>query len=63
MTGGTGGVGAFVLRELAAQGRPVLALARPESAHLVGGDGIEVIEGDLERPRQPARAPSRAPTR
>ncbi|MFE9403315.1 condensation domain-containing protein [Streptomyces sp. NPDC006530] len=47
VTGGTGGVGAFVLRELAAQGRSVLALARPESAHLVGGDGIEVIEGDL----------------
>ncbi|MCX5384075.1 condensation domain-containing protein [Streptomyces sp. NBC_00083] len=47
VTGGTGGVGAFVLRELAAQGRPVLALARPESGHLVGGDGIEVIEGDL----------------
>ncbi|MFD3517681.1 condensation domain-containing protein [Streptomyces sp. NPDC058657] len=48
VTGGTGGVGAFVLRELAALGRPVLALARPESAHLVpGGDGIEVVEGDL----------------
>ncbi|MFG2718980.1 condensation domain-containing protein [Streptomyces sp. NPDC048416] len=47
VTGGTGGVGAFVLRELAAQGRPVLALARPESAHLVSGDGIEVVEGDL----------------
>ncbi|MEN8651522.1 condensation domain-containing protein [Streptomyces sp. 21So2-11] len=47
VTGGTGGVGAFVLRELAASGRPVLALARPESAHLVAGDGIEVVEGDL----------------
>ncbi|GFE19971.1 condensation domain-containing protein [Streptomyces nigrescens] len=47
VTGGTGGVGAFVLRELAAQGRPVLALARPESAHLVAGDGVDVIEGDL----------------
>ncbi|MFD3440347.1 condensation domain-containing protein [Streptomyces sp. NPDC058685] len=47
VTGGTGGVGAFVLRELAARGRPVLALARPESAHLVAGDGVEVIEGDL----------------
>ncbi|MFF3286085.1 condensation domain-containing protein [Streptomyces sp. NPDC003023] len=47
VTGGTGGVGAFVLRELAATGRPVLALARPESAHLVTGDGIEVVEGDL----------------
>ncbi|MBB5932226.1 condensation domain-containing protein [Streptomyces echinatus] len=47
VTGATGGVGAFVLRELAAQGRPVLALARPESAHLVAGDGIDVVEGDL----------------
>lgn len=47
VTGGTGGVGAFVLRELAAQGRPVLALARPESAHLVARDGVEVVEGDL----------------
>ncbi|MFF4603130.1 condensation domain-containing protein [Streptomyces sp. NPDC001339] len=47
VTGATGGVGAFVLRELAAQGRPVLALARPESAHLVAADGVEVIEGDL----------------
>ncbi|MCF3131546.1 condensation domain-containing protein [Streptomyces olivochromogenes] len=50
VTGGTGGVGAFVLRELAAQGRPVLALARPESAHLVAGDGVEVVEGDLADP-------------
>ncbi|MGW6412787.1 condensation domain-containing protein [Streptomyces vinaceus] len=48
VTGGTGGVGAFILRELAAQGRPVLALARPESAHLVSGEGVEVIEGDLD---------------
>lgn len=47
VTGGTGGVGAFILRELAAQGRPVLALARPESAHLVAGDGVDVVEGDL----------------
>ncbi|MEV6784717.1 NAD(P)-dependent oxidoreductase [Streptomyces sp. NPDC051098] len=47
VTGGTGGVGAFVLRELAARGRPVLALARPESAHLVAGEGVEVVEGDL----------------
>ncbi|MEU6059259.1 condensation domain-containing protein [Streptomyces sp. NPDC047097] len=49
VTGATGGVGAFVLRELAARGRPVLALARPESAHLLHGvgDGVEVVEGDL----------------
>ncbi|MFE7121501.1 NAD-dependent epimerase/dehydratase family protein, partial [Streptomyces sp. NPDC057654] len=47
VTGGTGGVGAFGLRELAARGRPVRALARPESAHQVTGDGVEVVEGDL----------------
>ncbi|MEU7182132.1 MULTISPECIES: condensation domain-containing protein [Streptomyces] len=47
VTGATGGVGAFVLRELAARGRPVRALVRPESAHLVAADGVEVAEGDL----------------
>ncbi|MFK8907816.1 condensation domain-containing protein [Streptomyces sp. YS-3] len=47
VTGATGGVGAFVLRELAARGRPVLALARPESAHLIAAEGVDVIEGDL----------------
>ncbi|GAA2251928.1 MULTISPECIES: condensation domain-containing protein [Kitasatospora] len=47
LTGGTGGVGAALLQELMAQGRPVRALARPESAHLVALDGVEVVEGDL----------------
>ncbi|MER8186461.1 condensation domain-containing protein [Kitasatospora sp. NPDC094015] len=47
VTGATGGVGAAVLQELMAQGRPVRALARPESAHLVALDGVEVAEGDL----------------
>ncbi|MFE9845080.1 condensation domain-containing protein [Streptomyces goshikiensis] len=47
VTGATGGVGAFVVRELAARGRPVLALARPESAHLITTEGVDVIEGDL----------------
>ncbi|MEU1075437.1 condensation domain-containing protein [Streptomyces sp. NPDC005878] len=47
VTGATGGVGAFVLRELAARGRPVLALARPESAHLIAAEGVDVVEGDL----------------
>ncbi|QIS20397.1 condensation domain-containing protein [Nocardia terpenica] len=50
VTGATGGVGAFVVRELAARGRPVRALARPESAHLVDGAGVEVVEGDLTDP-------------
>ncbi|MFF3768264.1 condensation domain-containing protein [Streptomyces sp. NPDC001922] len=47
VTGATGGVGAFVVRELVRRGRPVRALARPESAHRVSGDGVEVVEGDL----------------
>ncbi|MFB6559022.1 condensation domain-containing protein [Streptomyces sp. NPDC056400] len=50
VTGATGGVGAFVVRELAARGRPVLALARPESAHLIATEGVDVIEGDLSDP-------------
>ncbi|MFH8410137.1 condensation domain-containing protein [Streptomyces sp. NPDC018019] len=50
VTGATGGVGSFVLRELAARGIPVRALARPESAHLLAADGIEVAEGDLGDP-------------
>ncbi|MER5350159.1 condensation domain-containing protein [Kitasatospora sp. NPDC002551] len=47
LTGATGGVGAAVLQELLAQGRPVRALVRPESAHLVAGAGVEPAEGDL----------------
>ncbi|MGW5120635.1 condensation domain-containing protein [Streptomyces noursei] len=47
VTGATGGVGAFVLRELAACGRPVRALVRPESAHLLAAGDAEVVEGDL----------------
>ncbi|WP_280466074.1 condensation domain-containing protein [Nocardia brasiliensis] len=47
VTGATGGVGSFVVQELVARGRPVRALARPESAHLIDGPGIEVVEGEL----------------
>ncbi|MFD0385023.1 NAD-dependent epimerase/dehydratase family protein [Streptomyces stramineus] len=35
---------------MTALGRPVRALARPESAHLVSADGVEVAEGDLGDP-------------
>ncbi|NEA52563.1 NAD(P)-dependent oxidoreductase, partial [Streptomyces sp. SID10815] len=34
----------------AARGRPVLALARPESAHLIAAEGVDVVEGDLSDP-------------
>ncbi|MEU3572864.1 condensation domain-containing protein [Kitasatospora sp. NPDC036755] len=47
LTGATGGVGAAVLQELVAQGRPVRVLVRPESAHLPALNGAEVAEGDL----------------
>ncbi|MEU1285204.1 condensation domain-containing protein [Kitasatospora sp. NPDC005856] len=47
LTGATGGVGAAVLQELIAQGRPVRVLVRPESAHLPALTGAEVAEGDL----------------
>ncbi|MFD8787359.1 condensation domain-containing protein [Kitasatospora sp. NPDC059599] len=47
LTGATGGVGAAVLQELMAQGRPVRTLVRPESAHLPALHGAEVAEGDL----------------
>ncbi|MFJ3219553.1 condensation domain-containing protein [Kitasatospora sp. NPDC086801] len=47
LTGATGGVGAAVLQELMAQGRPVRALVRPESAHLPALHGAELAEGDL----------------
>ncbi|MGW4645521.1 condensation domain-containing protein [Kitasatospora sp. NPDC004289] len=56
LTGATGGVGAAVLQELLAQGRPVRALARPESAHLVALDGVQVAEGDLTDPDSLRRA-------
>ncbi|MFH8381358.1 condensation domain-containing protein [Kitasatospora sp. NPDC018058] len=47
LTGATGGVGAAVLQELMAQGRPVRVLVRPESAHLPTLHGAEIAEGDL----------------
>ncbi|MFJ8043469.1 condensation domain-containing protein [Kitasatospora sp. NPDC096147] len=56
LTGGTGGVGAAVLQELTARGLPVRALARPESAHLVAADGVEIAEGDLGDPDSLRRA-------
>ncbi|MFB7474514.1 condensation domain-containing protein [Kitasatospora sp. NPDC056184] len=62
LTGASGGVGAAVLQELLAQGRPVRALVRPESAHLVAGAGVEVAEGDLADPDSLRRAAAGADT-
>ncbi|MEU9044354.1 MULTISPECIES: condensation domain-containing protein [unclassified Kitasatospora] len=56
LTGATGGVGAAVLQELMAQGRPVRALVRSESAHLPALNGAEVAEGDLADPDSLRRA-------
>jgi uncharacterized protein YbjT (DUF2867 family) len=46
VTGATGYVGGALLRRLAAEGRPVRALAR-QRARLGPLDGVEVAEGDL----------------
>ncbi|MFD4906232.1 condensation domain-containing protein [Kitasatospora purpeofusca] len=62
LTGASGGVGAALLQELVAQGRPVRALVRPESAHLVAGAGVEVAEGDLADPDSLRRAVEGADT-
>ncbi|MFF7591665.1 condensation domain-containing protein [Kitasatospora purpeofusca] len=62
LTGASGGVGAALLQELVAQGRPVRALVRPESAHLVAGAGVEVAEGDLADPDSLRRAVEGAET-
>ncbi|MEV0189671.1 condensation domain-containing protein [Kitasatospora purpeofusca] len=62
LTGASGGVGAALLQELLAQGRPVRALVRPESAHLVAGAGVEVAEGDLADPDSLRRAVAGAET-
>ncbi|MFC5664139.1 condensation domain-containing protein [Kitasatospora misakiensis] len=62
LTGASGGVGAALLQELVAQGRPVRALVRPESAHLVAGTGVEVAEGDLADPDSLRRAVEGADT-
>ncbi|WP_031074559.1 condensation domain-containing protein [Streptomyces sp. NRRL WC-3742] len=56
VTGATGGVGAAVLQELMAQGRPVRALVRPESAHLPALHGADLAEGDLADPDSLRRA-------
>ncbi|WBP90953.1 condensation domain-containing protein [Kitasatospora cathayae] len=56
LTGATGGVGAAVLQELMAQGRPVRVLVRPESAHLPALHGAEIAEGDLADPDSLQRA-------
>lgn len=57
VTGGTGFVGAHVVRALLARGRPVRCLARPGSrlANLEGLP-VEVVAGDLRDPSSLARA-------
>lgn len=57
VTGGTGFVGANVVRELLAEGATVRVLARPASdRRALAGLRVEVMEGDLVDPRSVARA-------
>ena len=57
VTGGTGFVGANVVRELLADGATVRVLARPGSERrALAGLAVEVVEGDLLDPRSLRRA-------
>lgn len=47
VTGGTGMLGSFIVRELRRRGRAVRVLARKSSAEAARGEGVEVAEGDL----------------
>lgn len=56
VTGGTGGVGSFVIRELLGRGRRVRVLARPESARQPLPADVEAVVGDLASPQSLAAA-------
>ena len=57
VTGGTGFVGAHVVRALIAEGRSVRCLARPVSRRdNLAGLPVEIVEGDLSDPASLARA-------
>ena len=57
VTGGTGFVGANVVRELLAEGATVRVLARPGGARsALAGLPVEIVEGDLLDPASLARA-------
>lgn len=49
--GGTGTIGSEVARQLAAAGQPFRMLARDtKKAAGVAGDGVEIVQGDIEKP-------------
>src|SRR5438128_3611324 len=52
VVGATGNVGSETLKQLAALGSPVRALVRNRAkAVAIEGPGIEIVEGDLEKPQ------------
>ena len=63
VTGGTGFVGANVVRELLAEGATVRVLARPGGERrALAGLSVEIVEGDLLDPPSLGRAARGVPT-
>jgi dihydroflavonol-4-reductase len=57
VTGGTGFVGAAIIRQLVAAGEPVRALARPgNDRRLIADLPVEIVDGDLTDPTSVQRA-------
>jgi uncharacterized protein YbjT (DUF2867 family) len=57
VTGGTGFLGSYLVRDLLARGTNIRVLARPSArADRLAAAGVEIVQGDLRDPDSIARA-------